>query len=214
MVASFRETAVLIATDLVLVVDRDDPTLDGYAAIGPALSSSQILQPASAIGLMTVEGGSLTLATNEAVPRVWDDATIVGHVGDDHRFRTKGWDRVIEETLVHPGVAYGDDGYWHEQIPTAWFVTTDIVRRLGWLALPVSSHYGIDNAWRDIGTGLGAVTYLPDVHIDHPPLPWQRKHPDAVYTRAQTGREKDAAAYYAWRDGGGLAEDLLRVASA
>lgn len=211
MVRSFRATAVLFATDIVLVVDRDDPAVDGYRALGPMLRSPQTLQPADGLGLILVDGGSLTAATNEALPRIWDDADIIGHVGDDHRFVTPGWDRAITQALEVPGVAYGDDGYWHERIPTAWFVSASIVRSLGWLALPTSNHYGIDNAWRDIGEGLGRLTYLPDVHISHPPLPEQRRRPDAIYRRAQVRRRADSAAYYRWRDEGGLTADLGRI---
>jgi hypothetical protein len=200
MAASFLATAELPTTSLLLVVDLDDPEGDGYVDL-----------VAPGVGLVGVEGGSLTAATNQAVCQVWDEADIVGHVGDDHRFVTHGWDRMVTEVLATPGVCYGDDGVWHEELGTAWFASTSIVRKLGWLALPVSMHYGIDDAWIDIGRALHRLTYLPDMHISHPGVPEQKADPDAIFTRAQEHRRADAAAYYRWRDRGGLSADVSRL---
>jgi hypothetical protein len=203
MAASFRATVELPTTSLMVVVDLDDPAGDGYVDL-----------IALGVEVVGVEGGSLTKATNQAVVRVWDEVDIVGHVGDDHRFLTPGWDRMVTEALAKPGVAYGDDGYWGPELGTAWFVSTSIVRRLGWLALPVSDHYGIDNAWIDIGRALGSLHYLPRMHISHPGVPEQKANPDAIFTRAQHHRRADAAAYDRWRDRGGLAGDVTRLTTA
>ena len=174
MVRSFRETVHLFATTLVLVVDRDDPQLDAYLKVPPQFTEAaggMPLRPTDPPVVMILEPsetGNLTRATNTAARRVWDDDCIIGHVGDDHRFRTPGWDVAIEEALREPGVAYADDGYWHEALCTSWFVSSSIPRTLGYLALPTAQHYAIDDVWLQVGRELGRLRYLPDVFIEHP----------------------------------------------
>lgn len=206
LIASFRETATLVSTDLVLVVDADDPALPEYCAIDPVGRSPHAIQPVSATGLMRVTGGTLTAATNEAAARVGLNADIIGHVGDDHRFQSVGWDRRVSDALTRTGVAYGDDGYWGDRLATAAFLTADIPRVLGWLANPACDHYGIDDTWGDLGRAVGNLVYLRDVKITHHGPRETRRRGDAVYWRAQGHHKADSAAYYAWRDGDGLRE--------
>lgn len=216
MVASFRATASLFSTEIILVVDDDDPRVDEYLAL-PSKFTTQSpgpLWPPESIRIMVIpaaEGGSLTAATNTAVQRVWDDDCIIGHVGDDHRFETVGWDQRILDALEEPGVAYGDDGFWGERLPTAAFLSSIIPRTLGWYALPTSRHYGIDDAWGDIGRQLARLRYLPDVKITQPGPYETSVNGDDVYWRAQVNREKDSAAYYVWRDQGQMQEDMQRL---
>jgi hypothetical protein len=195
MVRSLRETALLFSTQVILVVDRDDPELNGYLGIPAQFTEAaggRPLRPPDRPSVMVLDDeltGNLVRATNTAAARVWDDDVIIGHVGDDHRFRTPGWDKAIAAALTEPGVAYGDDGYWGERLCTAWFVSASLPRALGWLALPTVSHYAIDDAWRDLGQLTGRLHYLPDVRIEHP-TPAER--PRGPSKRA------DKAAYRAW----------------
>lgn len=216
MVASLRDTSVLLATEVLLVVDRDDPLLGEYLALPGRFNhqSPGPLWPPDPVRVVVLdphETGSLTAATNCVATRVWGDDCIIGHVGDDHRFETVGWDQRFIEALKTPGVAYGDDGHWHERIPTAAFISSVIPRTLGWYALPASRHYGIDNAWADLGRGIGALHYLPDVMIRQPRYPAEV---DDVYRRAQTTRAADREGYFRWRDGGGLKADVAKLRAA
>jgi hypothetical protein len=195
MVKSLRETAVLFATQVILVVDRDDPELDDYLRIPAQFTEAaggRPLRPPDRPSVMVLdesETGDLVRATNTAARRVWDDDVIIGHLGDDHRFRTPGWDKAISGALAEPGIAYGDDGYWGSRLCTAWFVSASLPRALGWLALPTSSHYAIDDAWRDLGQAIDRLHYLPDVCIVQPPPSERPRGPS---------RKADQAAYRAW----------------
>lgn len=219
MMDSFRRTALLVASEMILVIDDDDPCLPEYRELPRRFNdySAGVNKPPNELRLMVIpvaEGGSLARATNTAAARVWDDDVIIGHVGDDHRFESVGWDRRIVDTLVQPGIAYGDDGFWGQRLPTAAFLSAIIPRTLGWYALPTSLHYGIDDAWGDIGRQIGRLWYLPDVKITQPG-PYQTSLAgDDVYWRAQEHRAADSEAYYVWRDQGGMAHDMERLRAA
>jgi hypothetical protein len=96
-------------------------------------------------------------------------ATVIGFMGDDHRPRTKGWDVDVMEALrfgEKSGVAYGNDLVHGPAIPTAAFITADLVRKLGYMAPPGLTHMYADNFWRLLGEAT-SLTYLPNTVIEH-----------------------------------------------
>lgn len=113
---------------------------------------------------------------NGFAPRLSDEAShmaphyfALASWGDDHRPRTPGWDTALVEALgaLGTGFAYGDDGFQHEELPTACAMTSDIVQTLGWMTPPGLEHLFVDRFWRDAGEELDRITYLPEVSIEH-----------------------------------------------
>lgn len=199
MAKSFRETAALFSTELILVIDRDELARGAYELI-PSLtntSSSELLPP-NPVRVMVVKGGSLTEATNEAAKRVWNDDCIIGHVGDDHKFVTPGWDKTVTQVLDKPGVAYGNDLLQGPVLPTAVFMSSVIPRTLGWFALPGTRHMKIDTVWKDLGVKTGTLRYLPNVIIEHLHPSVGKSPEDEGYERARQSRRDDARAYKRW----------------
>lgn len=163
---SFLDTAARVDTSLVIAVDSDDPTLMDYRFIGPR----PVPYTVNMMTLQPYETGNLVKATNSAVDRIMRSAEpgdIIANIGDDHRFRTHGWDKIIRDALVKPGIAYGDDLFQRENLPTAPFISYEVIKALGYYAEPGLKHMYIDNVWKDIGRGIGNLVYLPEVVIEH-----------------------------------------------
>lgn len=214
---SLVDTAELPTTQLVLVIDHDDPTMAEYkAAIAAATHRyGWDTDLPFIVGLAPEHTGNLVRATNSAAAKFWDRDIIIGHVGDDHRFRTPGWDRKVTHALAEPGIAYGDDGYWGDKVATSVFMSAVIPRTLGWYALPACQHNGWDNATVDLGHHAGVLHYLPDVLIEHPHPDLRRNSDDPGYRRARELQEADRRAYLRWRSRG-LPKDadlLLTIAA-
>jgi len=224
MLQSYRDTTSLFSTDIVIVVDANDPKLEDYRKVmGDFLSmhsASGWLQPRSAPGLIVLgdwETGNLVKATNTAIKRLWwNTDSIVGHIGDDHRFRTIGWDKRVLETLETPGVAVPNDGTHHGNIPTACFLSMVIPKALGWLALPTCTHLYIDNAWRSIGEAMAAYRYMPDVLVEHLHPTVGKSEWDAGYrlNNSDIMFANDRAAWLAWQESGTMAEDMAKIGRA
>ena len=215
---SFRKTAVRLDTRLVFIVDRNDPTLTEYKKLGEqwARRFGVDADTPYVVTLADDETGDLVRATNAKIDRFWDHCDIFGHVGDDHLFRTSGWDAKVEEALRDdPGVAYGDDGIHGEAIPSACFVSASVVKALGWLALPTCHHLYIDNAWRTLGKRLGSCHYLPQVSIEHMhPLVGKAPQDEGyVVNNAPAMYDHDRRAYEAWL-AGPINDDIARVKAA
>lgn len=215
---SFRKTARKLDSRLVFIIDRDDSCLAEYKALGSEWTRrfGVDVDAPYFVTLDAEETGDLVKATNAKIDRFWDRCDVFGHVGDDHLFRTEGWDVAIEEALApKPGVAYGNDGIHGQAIPTAAFVSSVVVKALGWLALPTAHHLYIDNAWKTLGQRLGSLHYLPRVSIEHM-HPLAGKAPmDAGYAKANEPAmyDHDRRAFEAWL-AGPIHDDIARVKAA
>jgi hypothetical protein len=144
-----------------------------------------------------------------------DPPRYLASLGDDHRPRTPGWDRrLVEaiETAGGSGFAYGNDLLQGANMPTAWVVSADVVAELGWMMLPGCAHMYVDNAVLELGRAAGAITYRPDVIVEHlHPLAGKAGW-DASYreSNAQDRYAVDRAAFEAWK-ATGLAADAEKV---
>jgi hypothetical protein len=146
-------------TELLFIVDDDDPVLSAYETEGLPLH-------------VVSAPGNMVNALNQAA--AWATSpgspfSIIGFVGDDHRFRTPGWDRIIDPYLTEAGggFAYANDLAQAMNLPTQVFVSADIIRTLGWFGLPGCHHLYIDNAWKVLGEESGSLAYFPDIVIEH-----------------------------------------------
>jgi hypothetical protein len=139
--------------------------------------------------------------------------THVGFMGDDHRVRTRGWDQALTEAAGPVGIAYGDDLIQGVELPTAVVMGADIVRMLGQMVPPTLQHLFVDDYWKALGIGIGALEYVPDVVIEHLHPSAGKAEMDESYavTNHPDRYESDGAAWRAYRDDGPLHADLDRL---
>jgi hypothetical protein len=201
---SFLETVRDEHSRFLAVVDDNDPELAAYRELVPLC----IVPPGRP---------GMTDALNAAAALHWDEYDVLGFVGDDHRFRTHGWDVAFGMALAEaPGLAYGNDLLRHNgDIATQWFVNSSIVRAIGYFALPACKHLYLDNAWRVMGDALGSRHYFADIVIEHMHPMAGKAEWDEGYARvnAQSLYDEDRVAFEAWiRDG--LEDDVAKVRAA
>jgi hypothetical protein len=136
--------------DLLFATDDDQPEYPEYPGVqfrvGPRLRMC----------------GTLNAAAVEQAPNY----KYIGFLGDDHRTRTPGWDDKVIEALESHNVVYGNDLIWGEGLPTAVFLRSEIVQKLGYMAPPSLIHLYLDNFWLELGRAT-TIKYLPDVIIEH-----------------------------------------------
>jgi hypothetical protein len=175
----------------VFLVDDTDPTRHDYPP-----EYTHIVRSRGSFG------GALA-----QVSPVLGDATAIGVIGDDNRFRTQGWDRLLGDWLTsHVGIAYGTDGHWGEELPTAWWLSRPIVDRLG-VAPGFVRHYFMDNYWLELGKATGALRYFPEVEIEHLHPLWGKATMDTTYLRNDRNVSRDRVAWRRFLKGG-MAPDL------
>ena len=184
-------------TMLVALVDNDDPELPGYQALANRLREEPFFRMETGPRLR------LGPTLNEVAPKWAARSDAVGFFGDDHLPRTAGWDGryLAELQRLGTGLVYGNDLIQGQALPTQVAMTSDIVRATGYMVLPGAAHLWLDNAWLSLGQALDAITYLPDVIIEHlHPIagraPW-----DAGYAECNTDERSDTDRrhYEVWR---------------
>ena len=150
---------------------------------------------------------------NHAAPIYANGYDVIGFMGDDHRPRTLAWDQRIIDEMPPLGVVYGDDTIQGENLPTAVWLDSVIVRRTGRFVHPDVVHLYCDNAWKVLGTVLGTLTYLPDVVIEHlHPVAGKALMDESYAESNHPSRYADDKAHFdEWLYGGGLAVDLARI---
>jgi hypothetical protein len=204
LLTSFRATADARTSSLVFYVDEDDPQLDAYLEL-----PNVRVRPSQ---------GGMVATLNLAAREITDSCLCnkyLGFVGDDHRFRTAYWDRSITEVLdkAGGGFAYGNDKFWpNGEIPTQIFMSSTIVRRLGWMGLPTCKHLYIDNVWRTLGEATDSLYYLPDVIVEHMHPAGGKAEWDEQYRRLNSEERytEDRMAFEEWLETK-ASDDIKRV---
>jgi tetratricopeptide (TPR) repeat protein len=140
-------------TDLVFALDDDDesqyPRIDGAKyEVNPRLRLA----------------GTFNLVARKYA----DEYDYIMCMTDEHRIRTKDWDKLLTNALSENdgwGVAYGNDLVCGERMPTAHMFSAKIVQTLGYITPPELTHLYSDNFSLEMGKGLGALYYKDDVVI-------------------------------------------------
>lgn len=160
--------------DLVVAVDDDDDQLPAYRELFNEVDPSQF---------HLVVGPRLRLGPtlNYIAPQYAGDYDAIGFLGDDHIPRTPRWDDYLGLAVHGGGLAYGNDLLQGENLATAVIQSADIVRTLNQFCPPGQTHLYLDNYWMDLGRGLGRLTYLPEVILEHAHYIVGKADHDALY---------------------------------
>lgn len=184
--ASWRSTT-RGRSELVACLDDDDPTGDDY--------------PPDAPGLTYMRGPRRGLVswTNSAAIRVVGRCRAIASLGDDHRL-VGDWEDAVLDALddLGTGIVYGDDGIQGESLPTACFMTSDIVAMLGFMAPPPIEHLYCDNYWLELGRRAGCLRYLPHVSTPHLHPIAGRGEWDDTYREGNSSGARDRRAFDRW----------------
>lgn len=188
--------------DLIVGLDEDDPS-----EYSPRYQNTYELK--LEVNPRLRLGGTLNLLAN----KYKDYYDILGFLGDDHSPRGT-WQRRIEEelTAMRVGMVYGDDGHQGVNLPTAIFMTSNIVKTLGWMVPPGMQHMYLDNIWKDLGEAAGCIKYLPDVKIEHLHPAAGKSEWDERYEEVNSAAQYsvDLARYTEWKEKQ-MAADVAKI---
>lgn len=191
LIKSFGDSNPADETVLMFITDGDD-------------GSYQDMDWGSAVHATLSPRAPLTEIFNRVAMEHVDDFDAIMTVGDDHLFTTPGWDRLLMsalEDLGGTGWVFPDDKR-RSGFPEIWAMSSDLVRFLGWFALPVVKHFYCDNATSEIGSRANLLRYVPEAVIEHlhyTVSPQTQR--DSTYIEAEeSAGAHDHAAYQAWRE--------------
>lgn len=122
--------------------------------------------------------GTLNLIANKYV----DKYKFICFLGDDVRSRTIGWDTILTEPLKNkPGISYGNDLIQKEFLPTHVIISSEIIKKLGFMAPPILKHLFMDNFWLDLGRAIDSIYYFENVILEHMHPILEKSKVDQIY---------------------------------
>ena len=65
-------------------------------------------------------------------------------------------------------VYYGNDGYQGEILCTHAFISSNIIKTLGFMGPECLNHYYVDNFWMEMGKHLKCLKYLEIIFFNSP----------------------------------------------
>lgn len=191
LLASWEATTTGRST-IWLALDDDDPTTDGYPV-------QRVIGSRDSMCGWTNRVAALTANFPWSYP-------VLASLGDDHRLEGD-WEAQVLAAVDQAGgtaIVYGDDGIQGHHLPTACFITADIVRALGWMCLPGLEHLWCDNVWKVLGERAGVLRYLPDLKTPHLHPARGLSPVDATYEQGGMNGDvaaRDKATFDAWMAG-------------
>lgn len=154
----------------------------------------------------------------------YPDASRYGWLADDTYPRTREWDVQLEDAAGDWCLSYANDLWLSQQDPTALEMGNDLssglcwggelVRTVGWWALPGVRQAGIDTAWCSIVSALGLHRYRPHITVEHKNWRTNKRDKDEVDDWTRDGDnyiENDIATRNAWCASADYRDTLHRV---
>lgn len=176
--------------DLIFILDPDD---DSYEGMDWGGEMAALCSPRNTLS------GKLNITAAQYA----DAYRALMFAGDDHVFRTEGWDSLLIHALDRmggTGMVYPDDRRRND-IPEIIMISSDIVKALGHFAEPTLAHYHIDNVWSEIGRKASLLRFCPDAVVEHLHYSMDPSvEHDRTYREAENEHgPRDFGAYNAWR---------------
>jgi hypothetical protein len=200
--AAAAQDTVTGATDIVFILDDDDPCLHRSAAACGRWD--HVVLPRTAPGAVP--------KLNAAAARYAARYPVLMFAADDTVPRTRGWDEAVTSAIAGmggTGMAY-PNGLGRTDVPELVAISSGIVTALGHFGLPSIRHYWVDSYWAALGFGAGCLRYLPDVVLEHMHHTFGKGAYDHVYRMGEQFFAADRAAFEAWR-ADGMEADLAVV---
>jgi len=175
-----------MSTPAAVIVDFDDPMIGAYRDI--KLPEKWILLEGQRRKLSTIYNNFF---------QMFPDLEWYGLLADDVVPTSRAFDAKLIAAAGTKGMAFGDDSINGGNFATHFVLGGDLVRDMGWLALPGLSRIYIDTVWNDVAQDNEVRRYLSRVKMDHHHFSNGKALMDSTYRKPD--KEADKALYEAWR---------------
>jgi hypothetical protein len=186
--------------DLLFVVDPDDDSYDGFDWKGHTVTT---MDPR----------GSMVEKLNFAAAAFLDDYDQMVWYADDNEFITPHWDTLmlkkLNDELNGTGWVYSFDNR-RTDIPETWLVSTNIVKALGWFALPTQKQYYVADSLALLARRADMIRFCPEVTVTHHhyTVDPTQAHDETYATAEREFGQVDLQNFRAWSGSNALAASV------
>lgn len=181
LISSWKETTTG-NSDFLLGLDQDDahhyPSVDNI--------------------IVDINPNKLTVVKkiNYLSSKYLDNYEFIQFVGDDCVFKTKDWENIYLESSKNKNYVlfYPNDTYQKDKLPTHPLISTNIIKKIGFMGPPCLEHMYVDNFWLMLGKNLQCLEYFEEIILEH-------RHPvkgfetDEIYAQNDSYFARDQKEY-------------------
>lgn len=175
------------STPVWLRIDLDDSVCGAYRAPHPMWT--RVIGPRKILSELYAEAF-----------RMSRDSPWFGFIADDVVPETEKWDTKLIELAGRDGMAVPSGGHADYHGSPHFVLGGDLVRSVGWLALPGLDRIFIDTVWFDIARVRDVLRHAPGVVLRHLHFSNKGALMDATYLKHR--KVEDRALYESWRKDG------------
>lgn len=172
-----------------LRMDEDDPQLEEVLALPWPKQFIIKVGPRARLGECATE----MFKTYPSEP--W-----YGMLGDDVIPGTDYWDRRLIERAGTHDISAGNDVHEKKIRIIHPCVGGDLVRLVGWFALPGLKHLAIDTVWEEIHHHFGRNNQMEDVILEHAHFFFDQASVDKTYQEGQSWKAEDRRIFREWKE--------------
>jgi hypothetical protein len=123
-----------------------------------------------------------------------------GFLADDVVPRTAHWDQLLVAAATPASISYAND-LWEKKARICHpCIGGDLVRFVGFLALPVVKHWGTDTVWERLHHDFGLNNKQQDVVLEHAHFNFDQAPMDQIYEESQALKRDDKKAFRQWME--------------
>ena len=127
------------------------------------------------------------------------DEWCYGLMADDVIPLQEDWSIQLETASGMDYLAYPDDLVHGEKLCTHHCIGGDLMRRVGYWAVPGLKHSFLDTAWYQMAGSSGLLRYLPYIQFDHRHPVVGKSDVDDTYEIGQSSYEEDMQVFQEWQ---------------
>ena len=135
---------------------------------------------------------------NEMAVKYSNDYNYIGFMEDDCNFNTQGWETIFIDKLMElgdNGIVWGNDLVNGDYIVGLPFMSSKIIKTLGYMCPPEIKYLWADHFWKDIGNALGSLYYFPEVIVEHRHYSKGKRVKDNISVVVDSHGQADCVAY-------------------
>jgi hypothetical protein len=183
------------AYPLAVLIGHDDPALDGYLDT-ISLYNREATNDVEVFPIIYPRTSRGTCSALNYFFRMQPNLGYYGFIGEDCVLQTPNLPLVPLANYF--AIAWPNDGFAEANLCTHPVIGGELVRAVGYLALPTLYHSFFDNVWHTIGLNLQVLHYCPAVEYDHNhPIVKHRKK-DSVNLIADSYVVADEDSFRTW----------------
>ena len=186
---SWKETQA--SSTVYLRLDECDPCISEYKKIEYPQEFHVVISSRARLGQAMNE----MLKNNPNEP--W-----YGLLADDLIPKTLYWDKKLIDAAESRYIAQCNDLSPKPLNCCHPCVGGELVRHVGWFALPDCTHYGVEEPWKKLALSkdLNLLRYLPEVIVEHAHYRFDKSKFDNTYSELKDIKSQDKEKFLKWKE--------------